>query len=183
MWVSKTLLHQGERNDIKIFSKSENGGLRVASSTIVALDSINNEARVVVMGLQTTAVTDTSPSSSDQLIPKRICYHLEFQPDLDLLGDKEKSEYCSNISGSLTADRDEVVEDVELACFLSFSTALPTISQDLLPSSKLLLVKYLAWKCQLERYSNGSLLHGGPEWKALVSNFEYQGLLFERVLA
>ena len=182
MWVSNMLLHQEESSDIKIFSKSESSGFRVANSAIVALDVINDEARVVVKGLQTTAVTDTSPSSPNQHVSRRICYNLEFQPDLDLLGKEQIFEYCSKTSGSLVVDRDEVIEEVELACFLSISITLQTISLGILPSSKPHLAKYLAWmEHQLERYNDGLSLHGRPEWKALISNLEYQESLFERV--
>lgn len=181
MWVSNVLLHQGENSGIKIFSKSEKNGFRVANSAIVALDVIKDEVRVVVKGLQTTAVTDTS-LLSDQLVPKRICYNLESQPDLDLLSNREIFEYCSNTSESLIADRDEVIEDVELACFLSISATLQTISHGTLPDSKPHLVKYLAWmEYQFERYSNGFLLHGKPDWKTLISNVEYRESLFERL--
>lgn len=182
MWVANMLLYQGESSGIKIYSNSKHSGLRVTNSSIVALDVVKDEARVNIKGLRTTAVADTSLLSSDQLVPERICYNLEVQPDLDLLDSEQVFEYCSSTSRSSVSDRDEVVEEVELACFLSIFQTLQTISEEMLPSSKPHLVKYVSWmKHQLERYDNGILLHGRPAWKDLVSNLEFRESLFERV--
>ena len=181
MWVSNKLLYEEGNRGMNVYAKSGYGGLRVANSTIIALDMIQHEARVMIKGLQTTAVADASFSSSDQLVPTRICYNLESQPDLDLLGSEQILEYCSSRSGSLVTDHDEVVGEVELACFLSIYNTLQTISQGV-PSSKPHLVKYVAWmKHQLERFDNGMLLHGRPEWRDFISNREHQDSLFERV--
>ena len=182
MWVSNVLLHQAGSSDIKIYSKSGTSGLRVAKSNIVALDAVQDEARVVIKGLQMTAVADISLPSSDILLPKRICYNLDLRPDLDFLNNEEIVEYCWKSSGSLAADRNDAVEEVELACFLAISNTLRTITQNMLPKSKPHLLKYLAWgKHQLDRYDSGNLVHGRPEWKDLACNPEYQKSLFEKV--
>ena len=182
MWVSNVLLHQAESGDIKIYSKSRTSGICMARSNIFALDAVQDEARVVIKGIQMTAVADTSLSSSDQLVRKRICYSLEFQPDLHFLSNEEIVGYYSKISLSLAADSKDAVEEIELACFLSISNTLQTITQKILPKSKPHLAKYLTWmRHQLNRYYSGILVHGRPEWKDLACNPEYQESLFEQI--
>lgn len=154
----------------------------MAKSNIVALDAVQDEARVVIKGLQMTAVADMSLPSPNQLVPKRNCYNLDFQPDLDFLSNEEIVECCLKSSGSLAPDRNDAVEEVELACVLVISNTLRTITQNVLPKSKPHLVKYLAWmKHQLDRYDSGILVHGRPEWKDLACNPGYQKSLFEKI--
>ena len=49
-------------------------------------------------------------TSNVQLVPKRIYYNLEFQPDLDFLSNEEIVEYCLKALATLAADRDNAVE-------------------------------------------------------------------------
>ena len=182
MWLSNRLLHEEGSHGIKVYSRSEPIGLRAANSSIIAMDTIMDEARVIIKGLQTKAVSDPLSSSSHRHDSQKFCYNLEFQPDLDLLEGSKIFQHCSNASESLVPNRKESVADVELLCFLSILQTLQTISKSTIPSSKPHLIKYFAWmKHQVERYENGLLLHGTPEWKGYTSNCEFQQSLFERV--
>lgn len=181
MWLSGQLLHEEGSHGIKVYSRSERIGLRAANSAIIALDTIIDEARVIIKGLQTRGVADPSSSSSQWLDSQKICYNLEFQPDLDLLESSKIIQYCSNASELLVANREERVADVELLCFLSIFKTLQTISKSTIPSSKPHLGKYFAWmKHQLERYETSALLHFTPEWKDHISNCGLQQSVFER---
>ena len=65
MWVSNGLLQEGGNVELNVYSKSDESGPRLANSAIIALDASSGEAGVVIEGLRTTAVTDTSQVSSD----------------------------------------------------------------------------------------------------------------------
>ena len=182
MWVSQALLNQSKSSSMKIYTKSGFTGQRETNSNLVALDSYSNESRVLIEGLKAVGVTSTGAQSADSLIPKRLCFNLEFRPDLDLLDREQVLNYCSSVPNNLAADNDQVVEDIELTCFLSISQALQCLSQDLISTSKPHLARYFEWmKYQMGKYDKGTLIHGCQVWRELLSDPQYQESLFRRV--
>ncbi|KAL9110642.1 MAG: hypothetical protein Q9227_004819 [Pyrenula ochraceoflavens] len=83
LWVSKELLEYDGKMKIEAIGQVTFSGYRDADFSFLASTSTGRPL-VTVEGFRETATTDTNASSS-QTSPKRLCYHLEWKPDLDYL--------------------------------------------------------------------------------------------------
>ena len=180
MWISDC--GSSVLDDIKIYAKSSFQGLREASSLIIGIDEKNSKPYITLEGFQVTAVASHNPYSRDQQVGKQLCYNIDWKPDLDLLDNQKIEAYCA--SGVIeTLHLSELkFEAKELFCFLSISKALKDLTQRSTSSVKPHLKRYLEWiNYKLQRYDEGILLFGQPEWTTHLGNEDYWRDLLETI--
>lgn len=182
VWISARGLGQSNNDSIRAYAKRTHWNLRAARSTIMALDDITYEPRVLVRDLRLLTVDNqsmTSPSSSSAR--KRLCYSVKWQPDIDTLSQQELRSICAESTPADPA-RDKFIEDIEFVCYSFISSTLDRIDSGRLTEIKPQFDRYVQWmKRQSLRYRQGELIHWQPDWPELSRDTCHTQDLISRV--
>ncbi|KAL9121038.1 MAG: hypothetical protein Q9187_002404 [Circinaria calcarea] len=182
-WISSSISSRRSVNDcVKISTTSKFHGFNQVESTIMALDNITDEPRIIIKGFQLTALANLDVMSSSQDKRRHLCYNIDWKPELDLLDNQQISEYCMAGTNGSTLNDDKILEDLEFTCFLFIAKTLAEISPERMMTAKPHLQRYHQWmKRQIERFSLGELPHDQLQWNELMGNEDFQKDLFHRV--
>ena len=182
LWISNDLCSAAENKIVKISAISTLRGFREIETSIVTLDSVHEEPRIVIQGFESTALSNTALSSLNQPNPRRLCYKIAWKPDLDLMTHDQVSEYCKPTTSTDLCKYDQINEDLELTCLLFIARALQQVSSQRLVSSKPHFRRYHTWmKHQMERFNAAEMIHERPQWRYHLSDEPYQEQLFDRI--
>ena len=184
VWISARGLSQASSDSVKAYAKRSHHVLREAHCTVMALDNITSEPRILLRNLRLSALDIVSVTSfSNSIARKRLCYSMRWQPDIDLLRQRELSSMCGD---SLPADfaRDKFIEDIEFICYGFISNTLERIEQGSLVEIKPHFNRYVRWmKRQSHRYIQGEMIHWQPNWPNLRCDDSYVQKLISSVEA
>ena len=182
MWISSNVSSKNNDERFNVCADSRFRGFRDVKSSIVALDAITSEPRIVVTGFDSTAVASLSASAPNEAIQRGFCFNIDWKPDISLLENHELSAYCNAAAPVLNYDIDRANEDRELTCFLFITQALAKVSSEQLDRTKPHFEKYYSWmEHQIDRYHSKDLIHGRPEWSDYMRNTKFQESLFDRI--
>ena len=173
VWISARGLAEPSSDSVKAYAKCTHHDLREARCTIMALDNITHEPRIMVRNLQASTVDSQSISSSSSTAWKRLCYRIIWMPDVELLNQEELRSYCPTV---MPADlpSDKVFHDMEFMCYNVICDALERINQDQNINVKPQFDLYVQWmKRQSHRYDLGEMAHWRPEWPKLRCDKNY----------
>ena len=174
VWISARGLSQASSDSIRAYAKRSHDDLREAHCTVMALDDITSEPRIVLRDLRISAVDSVSTTSSRSSTAwKRLCYSVRWQPDVDLLGPQELQIMCGY---SVPADyaRDKFIEDLEFICYGFISDTLECIDQGSIVEVKPQFDRYVQWmRRQRDRYGQGEMIHWQPNWPNLRRDESY----------
>ena len=180
LWVSNFGLNSQDAEQVTGYSEAKLIGNRGADSTIIALDKSNGEPRVKVEGFETTAVVDPN-STVEKVTERRLCYSVEWKPDLDMLSRDQILVYCNEGNPSISQPVD-FCQDLEILCFSYMSDVLERSKKGNVSSLQPHLVKYLQW---IERRITSSdarkLQIGQRTWHDLSKDQCYQNDLHKRL--
>lgn len=140
-WVSAALQHQSSDGHIKAYAKAELQGLREANSSIVALDA-NNVPRLKVEGFRSIAVVNQRNILESQHDWKRICYNIDWKPDMDLISNRKLTALCKTVHVS-DIGQDRLRDEMELACFIFISEVVDAIARQNIQPTQSHLEKYV----------------------------------------
>ena len=80
---------------------------------MLALDERTHKARLILEGLHTAKVERQQTTRASELTKwRRLCFSLEWQPDVDMLTKEELQEYCNTVEAPGTP-ADDINEDIE----------------------------------------------------------------------
>ncbi|KAK4182993.1 hypothetical protein QBC35DRAFT_132042 [Podospora australis] len=98
MWLSAKpgALSAPVTDSVTVCTSGRSSGLRESESSIVVLDSSSQEVLIDVEGFQTTAVSGSSSSSSEEGENQKAkpCYTVDWKPDLTLLSGPDLASFC-----------------------------------------------------------------------------------------
>ena len=184
VWISARGLSRACNDSVNAYAKRSHHDLREARCTIMAMDNITSEPRILLrdLGLSTVdGVSMTSSPSSNAW--KRLCYGVTWQPDVDLLGPQEVRSMCGD---SVPADfaRDKFIENIEFICYGFISNTLECIDQGSIVKIKPQFDRYVQWmRRQSHRYVEGEMIHWQPNWPKLRCDESYVQKLISSVEA
>lgn len=170
LWISGDLLAHAKNQTLDLCTHPMLRGYRDVEGSIYAFDSSSQECKILVEGYRATAISDLESSLSEEFLSKRLCFEIEWKPDLDLLLPEQIPFHCDTDKKATEFLLPEAVERLELCCLHVMNDALDTISMKALQSSKPHVARYVAWMehmCHL--YEANVLLphiqHGRPSLK------------------
>ncbi len=175
LWVSNDLLVHSQSEILKLYARTTFRGYRDAEASVYAFDSDSHECRIMVEGYRGTAISSLESSITGDFAEKKICFDVEWKPDLDLLTTQQLSLYCDgdNIAHNLLFLPEAFVKS-ELICLYFMRTALEIISKDRPISAKPHITKYVAWmKHQCDQYESGVILPHIIEGRPSLENKLY----------
>ena len=143
--VSNAFLAQPGFESIKAYSRSVSQGYREASFDIMAMHPTSYEPMVIVDGYQATAVTSLATSSPGGSHWRRLCYSIDWKPDIDLLSKENLSTYCRIADNATSTFPSERIDQAELVCLYFISDALATLSQNVADISCAKHKRYIEW--------------------------------------
>lgn len=145
LWISNDFLKKPSLAAIKVCSSSVSHGYREADFDILALDPSTDEPLIVVDCYRATAVTSLVEPSSGKPEWRRLCYSMEWKPDLDMLRSEQLSRLCNAAVNSTETYPAERIDEAELVCLFFISEALAAISERKTKASGYNLDQYVEW--------------------------------------
>ena len=174
VWISARGLSQASSDSVKAHAKRYHHDLREARCTIMALDNITSEPRVLLRALRFTAVDGVSMTSSPSSTAwKRLCYSVTWQPDVDLISPQELRSMCGDLVPADFA-HDNFIGNIEFICYAFVSNTLECIDQGSIVEVKPQFSRYVQWmRRQISRYRQGEMIHWQPNWPNLRRDEAY----------
>ncbi|KAA8905059.1 fatty acid synthase S-acetyltransferase [Sphaerosporella brunnea] len=183
LWVSSELGPGTQPPVFKMegYASAHYQGFREAECSIIASNPSTKEPWVLVEGFRATAVSSGMHSSAENDW-RRLCFNLDWKPDIHLLDQKQASRVLTAPNDTPAEVPDKEIEELEFICFMYISKYIKGFTDEqvaeMLPHHQ----KYVSFmKHQLERYETGSLLHGNPEWRDLAQDEDYVQQLLDRI--
>ncbi|EDN96866.1 hypothetical protein SS1G_01792 [Sclerotinia sclerotiorum 1980 UF-70] len=111
VWIAGTGVSYPKTDTIRVYGKIDEDIPRGNISTVYAADCDTGEGMVAISGLETTFVD--SGSNKDEIIKQqKLCYNIDWKPDIDLLDQAMAREYCRK--GVPIKDLSQFYEDMSL---------------------------------------------------------------------
>ncbi|RHZ54154.1 type I polyketide synthase [Aspergillus thermomutatus] len=98
VWISNAGgLSHPTADCIKVHASSHRSAVGDARYSMTAVDREITHALLTISGLRVTALASSAGlSDNDQLQTENLCHHVEWKPDLDLLGNEEIRAFCAS---------------------------------------------------------------------------------------
>lgn len=175
--------HVGRSNDtrVKVHTKIKTVGLRNAEFSILAFDSDNGKP-CVIGGIETTSVAGLEASTNNEAGMRRLCYNMDWKPDVDLLSDDQLSSYCSAVTSAPLSVSEEMVQENRMVCYLALLKATEELQPDEFYREKPHLLRYAEWmKYHLSTDAISSLGDTCADWRDSVDREAYLENLCSKV--
>lgn len=180
LWMSNSGLNHLTADMLNVHAKSKSLSHRT-EAFILGLDETGGDLRILVEGLEMTDVTGSNVTSRSQTEERRLCYSIDWKPDIDLLSQEQTQRYCEDACPA-TEEPAQFFQDLRFVMFTYMSNSLDVIQGQDLKNLKPHLERYVAWmKRQVERCNAGHLPCSHPQWRALSQDREYRDALRHRV--
>ncbi|KAL4860796.1 hypothetical protein BDV12DRAFT_208828 [Aspergillus spectabilis] len=168
MWLSSSGLSHPEATTLRTVSRQLSKGARQTESSFIVVNE---------NGALRASVAIDADDDGNQLA-RRLCYHMDWKPDIDFLSRAEGEVYF----GTGKAVDPETADFYDtLACFhlVTISNTLRQLDQARVDPSR---TEYIQWmKLQLDRFDNGPTTAARSEWRTRVGDAEYNKSLAGRL--
>lgn len=95
-WISNGGLSHPTADSIKVHASSHRSAVGDARYSMTAVDREMTRALLTISGLRVTALASSEVSENGQLQTENLCHHIDWKPDLDLLGSEEIRAFCAS---------------------------------------------------------------------------------------
>ena len=129
MWISNEFIRKPSLNRIKVCSNSTSQGYREAEFEILAMDPGTDEPLIVVDCYRATVVASLVERPFGESDWRRLCYSIEWKPDVDQLRGDRLATHCKAAVTSAGIYPPERIDEAELVCLFFISEALADISE------------------------------------------------------
>lgn len=93
LWIPSTGLSYLSADLVNVHAKSRPGGHRT-EAFILGLEKTGGDLRILVEGLEMTVVAGSDVTPRSQSEERRLCYSVDWKPDIDLLSCGQAQQYC-----------------------------------------------------------------------------------------
>lgn len=169
LWVSNDFLTQPDLQSVKAYSKVRWTGYREIESDTVALNAMTDEPLIVVEACRGTTV-----GSLDAYSWRRLCFHITWKPDLDMLDSEQLSAYCGRGSNRIHFDLHDIVDTCEFACLYFLWVANEAVSEKERTNLSNSHGKYIAWMGHYFSQDQSQALLSSPEMSRLMDDEQYR---------
>lgn len=163
LWISNEFIRKPNLDTIKVCSNSMSQGYREAEFDILALDPDTDEPLIVVDCYRATAVASLVEPSFGESDWRRLCYSIEWKPDVDQLSGGRLATLCNAAVTPAGTYPPERIDEAELVCLFFISEALADISERERKISGSNIDKYVEWMSHHYQHQDSA---------AVLSSFE-----------
>lgn len=183
LWISNGLLMHTKNQTLDLCTYCTFRGYRDAEASIYAFDSSSKECKILIEGYRATAISDLESSLGEDFLLKRLCFEIEWKPDLHLLLPDQICSYCDTDKTVTDVLSPEAVESLELYCLYVMNSALESILTNDPLKTKPYIVKYIAWMRHVcDQYKAGILLPHIQDGRPSLNDTAYfEGLIVSAV--
>lgn len=128
LWVSSYGLSHLGATSIKSYATSAFKGYRETESSLFALDMTTRNLLLSISSLEMTTVASCDALSPSESKPKRLCYSMDWKPDVDLLSSKQLHNLVLDTEDSDEAHSAKHFQEVGLLLFTYISRTEDQIS-------------------------------------------------------
>lgn len=168
LWISNDFLAEKYLKSIKAYSKSISSGYREAQFSMLAVDPDNHKVLVEAENYEATAVSSLHLTSSYESKWKRICYFIDWKPDVDFMHSDSLSSYCELASCHTAPYSGRLVDQAELVSLFYISAVLDETSHRKNPRLEASMDRYVEW---MEHQ------HGSANTQSVLSSLDGQKIL------
>ncbi|KAK4161309.1 hypothetical protein QBC43DRAFT_97854 [Cladorrhinum sp. PSN259] len=179
-WISNDLLTSGSSACLGVHAQRFFAGIRDESFSMVAVDKETGRPRITVAGYRGTAVSslrDGGPAMAALTRdgPRRICYGMDWKPDIDLLSEPELARYCMHTELQLNKPEEQHnLQLCELLCLYYIKQALEGANESNPPAHKPHLRRYVEWMAHHLSTSSAQARLASPEGVRFFVDDEYR---------
>jgi hypothetical protein len=179
LWVSNDHLSYPSSDSITVCAKSHSMKGNPGAFA-VGLDCTNKNPLVIADGVEATIVANKDVSH-EMSTDVKLCYSVDWKPDMSLLSPKKQLEYCLSGNDSIP-EPVQFFQDLQFAVLAFITKALNSADQYKFENMETHYRKYFTWmELQAERFYAGALPGSLPQWPALLQDPEYQESLNSRL--
>ncbi|KAF5872206.1 putative polyketide synthase protein [Botrytis fragariae] len=176
--IAKSGLNFSEASHVLAIASGTEITNRYSEFNISVLNSTSENLLMRCEGLRMTVVTDTQDLEKVSR-EDHVCHILDFQPDIDLLGPDQLSEFCA-IQNSKEEEPKQFYSDLLFLTYVFLVKALQGLGAT--KPSLPYLQKYIDWaRYQVERYNDGALPYSQQGWEILMKDEKNIKELISRV--
>ena len=177
MWISSSKLSYPSAEIIRLHSKVLIGDNQREAS-IRGLDSTNGDLQLLIEGLEMSIVGTSNSTASAE---RRLCYNLDWKPDIDLLDRVQTLQYCQEKVPDLP-EPVQFYQDLKFILFSYISESLVALRNNPPASLAPHIQKYVIWmQMQMDRYDAQDLPCSEPGWKSLLKDELFKNSLASRL--
>lgn len=184
LWISARGISSSSTDIINAHAEAAFTGRRKASSSMFALDALNENILVALENAEMTPVAANGGALMKQAEKRRLCYKLIWKPDIELLTSSQVLAYCEE----LRPQRPSAVEFYTSLDFLAIkflSQALEALPEDHVWDTRSHLSQYHTWATyQVERFQRAQmpfLSCDDPVWINLCRDPQYMDRLIAEI--
>ena len=181
LWIAGDLNEINEA-DANVFTKAKFVGFRNADSSICAISPATGKP-LVVGGYEMTFISGQERSLSTRGCCPRLCYYMDWKPDLTLLDFTQIKDYCSSGVDTILAEvRLEQEEDKRLACYAAMLHSLEYRPSEEVLSAKPHLQRYSDWmRHQMSNNITHDIATPEEQWKLRAQDPDYYSALLNKI--
>lgn len=177
MWISNHLLDHSKNRELKLYAKPTFHGYREVEFSVFAFDPMDDMLAVSLEGYRGTAISSMK-SSMKEAEWRRLCFNIDWKPDLETLSDHQISTYCASAVRNSESLTTKLIDESELVCLYFLSTVLHTLSTEQFQSSRTHVTRYLEWaKHHYDRCDAGTLLSSNIQGNTLLDDKAYRDVV------
>ncbi len=182
LWISNPGISYPTTTEVNVYAQAKFSGSRKADARVFALDQKTGDLLLSMENIEATTVASRGVHLSSQSSECRLCYDLEWKPDLDLMGLSQITKYCERMRPDRPSAT-EFYEDLQLVLIMFMSDTLDSLEgrESMQPH----LRHYVHWlRHQVDRFRAGDLPNITTEsskWTSLVEDREYREAVCSRI--
>jgi len=177
MWISNHLLDHSKSRELKVYAKPTFQGYREVEFSVRAFDPMDDMLAISLEGYRGTAISSLK-SSMKEAEWRRLCFDIDWKPDLETLSDHQISTYCVSAVSNSEFLTTKLIDESELVCLYFLSMVLRTVSTEQFQSSRTHVTRYLEWaKHHYDRCDAETLLSSKIQGKTLLDDKAYRDVV------
>ena len=181
LWVSSSGLNSSFDVSVRAYAETKLKGYRGTESSISVLSKTRQDLRLRIEGFETTAIVDSECDFQTKSSFRQLCCRLESKPDIDLLNEKEISNYCNNIKAP-ESDPISFFQDIATLKSMFATEALKSIDSKGFELPAPHLQRYVTWlRLQQDSFLADGLPRAFSDLKSAPLNPGHQEVLCKSI--
>jgi len=178
LWASNNGLSFSDTDSLEVYANVKQKSYRTIESSISALPTKNGGQYLQIEGLEMTVISSVEPPADLISQARRLCYNIEWRPDIDIMDRQQIMDYCRVSIDGLN----DFYQDLAFVLFSFVANTLEELNLREIQPPRSYLQSYFYWmEHQLELFDAGILPHAQPEWGCLLDDSKYQEEQIERI--
>ncbi|MCJ1386254.1 hypothetical protein MMC17_009380 [Xylographa soralifera] len=175
LWISGGGISYPDTSTVNVYGRAIFTGNRKGHGHMFALDPITSELLLSIEKTEATTVANRDAPVESQGAARRLCYSMDWKPDLDLVSNQQALKYCESARPHRESTTD-FFEDLGYALVKFMSDTLDQLRDQKEESCQSYLQNYIQWMEYKVRRFHASDLPGlsadNSKWTALLQEVQ-----------